>query len=88
MVTVFALEKDGLRTLSASSSSAPSLLLAKASLSVFSSVGDNLSNGVGANEEVAFEVSDAYPGTRSLLFCASSAASESEMADGFFRVLN
>lgn len=52
----------------------------------FSSRGDSLSSGVGANDDVAFEVSDSV-GALSFCDLASSAASLMEMADAFLRVL-
>lgn len=89
MVTLVALEKEGLRIeawLRASSWSftLSTLLSKKASCCDFSSVGDSLSSGVGANEDVAFE-SELSPGTRSLFCWASSAASEMEIAEAFLR---
>ena len=90
MFTLLAFANDGFCMSVALSAWAPSVACpCNSSLSVFSSVGDIFSSGVGANEEVAFEVSDAYPGTRSLLCCANSAASERDIAEGFLRaVLN
>lgn len=54
----------------------------------FRSPGDNLSSGVGANDEFVFDVSEVTIGARRRCDAASSAASDIEIAEAFFaRVL-
>lgn len=54
----------------------------------FRSPGDNLSSGVGANEEFVFDVSEVKIGARRRCDAASSAASDMDIAEAFFgRVL-
>ena len=91
MVILVAFENEGLRTpvpLSMPSIPSSSVLSNDTSCCLFSSPGDNLSSGVGANEEFVFEVSDASTGARSRCDLASSAASFMDIAEGFLRVLN
>lgn len=85
-------EKDGRRT-PPFVSEMPSLTTAvlfcseSAASCSFRSPGDSLSSGVGAKEEFVLDVSEVTIGARRRCEAASSAASEMEIADAFFRVL-
>lgn len=70
IVTFVAVENEGFRIPgppSMPSMPSSSTVSAAKSSCFFSSPGDNLSNGVGANEELPFDVSETYTGARS--FC-------------------
>lgn len=92
IATLLAFDNDGcwiLDALSPCSFLVPSVVLSNwRPSSPFSSDGESLSRGVGAND-VVLEVSERSPGILSLFCRASSAASERDMAEGFLRaVLN
>lgn len=94
IVILVAWEKDGVRMpvplrsmpSCCSSSSTP---CNEASRCAFSSRGESLSSGVGENEELVIEVSEAWKGgAASRCDFASSAASFMDIAEAFLRVLN